>query len=450
MSADRAGGTESKRGLLLKELDYSVLQQCMHCGMCLPTCPTYMETKRERNSPRGRIALMRAIADDEATVSRTFADEMYYCLGCLACQTACPAGVNYVELFETARADIERKGAAGGGQRTFWRWVTLEVLFMRPRLLRAVGLLMRWYQRSGVESLVRKLGLTRLAPKGLRELEPQSPRIAPQFSDSLISQVEGPATPPRYRVGLLTGCMQDLVFPDVNRSTADVLLANGCEVITPRAQSCCGSLHGHNGATHLAKELARRQLDAFDVDSLDAIITNAGGCGSHLKHYGHLLHDDPQYAARAALWDSKVKDIHEWLVQIGFRKPAAGVNSATEVTYHESCHLCHGQKVVSQPRAVLNSIPGLKVVELPESNWCCGSAGIYNITQPEQSAKLLERKLDNVEQTGARTVATSNPGCHLQLAFGLKNRVQAMCETVTQPVTLLAEAYKNEENNRLE
>jgi glycolate oxidase iron-sulfur subunit len=181
----------------------------------------------------------------------------------------------------------------------------------------------------------------------------------------------------------------------------------------------------------------------FDVESLDAIISNAGGCGSHLKHYGHLLHDDPIYAERARMWDAKLKDIHEWLVQIGFRKPTAGCG-VESVTYHESCHLCHGQKVVSQPRAVLAAIPGLRVIEMNESNWCCGSAGIYNITQPEQSAKLLERKLDNIERTGSGTVATSNPGCHLQLAFGLRKRVQAMCRTVTQPVSLLAAAYRRE------
>jgi glycolate oxidase iron-sulfur subunit len=430
-------------GVLLKKLDYSILQQCMHCGMCLPTCPTYMETKHERNSPRGRIALMRSIADGESQVNTSFGDEMYYCLGCLACQTACPAGVNYVELFETARADVERSGALKGTQRDFWRWLTLEVLFMRPRLLRGVGVLMRLYQRSGLEWLVRKLGLTHLAPKNLRELEPQSPRIAQDFSDALIAELERPRGEARFTVGLLTGCVQDLVFSDVNRDTADVLLANGCEVLTPRAQFCCGSLHGHNGATHLAKELARKQLDMFDVESLDAIITNAGGCGSHLKNYGHLLHDDPVYARRAAVWDAKVKDIHEYLVQIGFRKPAAGCG-VESVTYHESCHLCHGQKVVSQPRAVLAAIPGLRVIEMNESNWCCGSAGIYNITQPEQSAKLLERKLDNIEQTAAGAVATSNPGCHLQLAFGLRKRVQAMCRTVTQPVSLLADAYRRE------
>ena len=433
----------SQGASLLRRLDYSVLQQCIHCGMCLPTCPTYMETKRERNSPRGRIALMRAIADGETGASASFADEMYYCLGCLACVTACPAGVNYVELFETARAEVERVEVNTSTQRKFWRWLTLEVLFMRPRLLRGVGVLLRWYQQSGAERLVHFLRLTRLMPKNLRELEPQTPRVADAFSNEVIDEVESPKGGMKYRVALLTGCVQDLVFSNVNRDTADVLLANGCEVITPPLQFCCGSLHGHNGAPHLAQELARQQLDMFDVDSLDAIISNAGGCGSHLKHYGHLLHDDPFYAKRAAQWDSKVKDIHEWLVEIGFRKPTSGCG-INEVTYHESCHLCHGQKITSQPRAVLSAIPGLRVIELPESNWCCGSAGIYNITQPEQSAKLLERKLKNIEQTKACAVATSNPGCHLQINFGLRQHIESTCKAVTQPVTLLAEAYRNE------
>ena len=427
----------SRSANLLTSLDYSVVQQCMHCGMCLPTCPTYMETKQERNSPRGRISLMRSIADGDLQVTPAFADEMYYCLGCLACETACPAGVKYADLFETARAEIERTGAAGHGQRDFWRWLTLEVLFMRPRLLRFVGRLLHLYQSSGLERVVRASGLLWLLPSKLRKLEPQTPRIASETSDELIAAVEAPAMK-KHRVGLLTGCVQDLAFSNINRDTADVLLANGCEVITPRAQHCCGSLHAHNGALDLARELARTQIDSFDLDSLDAIITNAGGCGSHLKKYAHLLHDDPAYAKKAEQWDAKVKDIHEWLVQTGFRAPSSGCG-LNEVTYHESCHLCHGQKVVSQPRTVLKSIPGLKLTELPESNWCCGSAGIYNITQPEQSAKLLERKVANVRKTGADVVVTSNPGCHLQLGNGLGSGCQ-----VTQPVTLLAQAYRAE------
>lgn len=422
---------------LLQSLDYSVLQQCMHCGMCLPTCPTYVETKRERNSPRGRIALMRAIADGDLGVTREFADEMYYCLGCLACQTACPAGVKYAELFETARAEIERTGVAQGGERDFWRWLTLEVLFLHPRLLRLAGWGLRLWQRTGLDLFLRRHRFFGLLPRRLRELEPQTPRMAPAFSDALIEPVETPAQP-KYRVGLLTGCVQDLAFSHINRDTADVLLANGCEVVTPRAQFCCGSLHAHNGAVEAARELARRQIDAFDLEAIDAIITNAGGCGSHLKSYGHLLHDDPIYAARARRWDSKVRDIHEWLVQIGIRPPEHDAGLA-EVTYHESCHLCHGQKICTQPRQVLQAIPGLKLTELPESNWCCGSAGIYNITQPEQSAKLLERKLGHVRATGVKVVATANPGCHLQLAAGLGTEGE-----VTQPVTLLARAYRGD------
>ncbi|MFN0080448.1 MAG: (Fe-S)-binding protein [Prosthecobacter sp.] len=428
---------------LLQSLDYSVLQQCMHCGMCLPTCPTYVETKMEKNSPRGRIALLRAVADGDLEVSKALSDEMYYCLGCLACQTACPAGVNYAELFETARAEVEQANVNDGMQRGFWRWITLNVIFMHPWLLRLIGRVLRVYQSTGLDKLMRKLHFFGLMPRSLAALEPQTPQISAHFSDEVIWPEESPKTAQGSRVGLLTGCIQDLAFSNVNRDTADVLLANGCEVITPRSQSCCGSLHAHNGELELARELARRQIDSFDLDALDAIITNAGGCGSHLKTYGHLLHDDPLYAAKAKVWDTKVKDIHEWLVQIRFRKPTAGAG-VSEVTYHESCHLCHGQKVVSQPRQVLASIPGLVLKELPESNWCCGSAGIYNITQPEQSQKLLDRKIANLKLTQAPIVATSNPGCHLQLANGLRSCGDHPCHEVTQPVTLLARAYRAE------
>ncbi|MDB6138419.1 MAG: hypothetical protein JWO94_1491, partial [Verrucomicrobiaceae bacterium] len=226
---------------LLQALDYSVVQQCMHCGMCLPTCPTYVETKRERNSPRGRIALMRAIADGDLSVSHEFADEMYYCLGCLACETACPAGVQYAELFETARAEIERSGAAAGTERKFWRWLTLKVLFMHPAMLRFVGRALWLYQGTWLERFLRRKAFFHLVPVHLAKLEPQTPVIADHFSDELIDALERPDTV-RYRVGLLTGCVQDLVFSDVNRDTADVLLANCCEVLTPREQHCCGSL----------------------------------------------------------------------------------------------------------------------------------------------------------------------------------------------------------------
>jgi glycolate oxidase iron-sulfur subunit len=421
-------------------LDYSVVQQCMHCGMCLPSCPTYLETKQERNSPRGRIALMRSIADGELEVTREFGEEMYYCLGCLACTTACPAGVNYPVLFENARAEVEASGVLKTPARGFWRWLTLRQLFAKPWMLRAVGRLLWIYQASGACSVVRTWGLTHVLPKNLRDLEPATPIVRRHFSDALIAAVE---TPPatRYRVGLLTGCVQDLVFSDVNRDTADVLLANDCAVETPRAQGCCGSLHAHNGDLEQAKIQARRLIDRFDLDRLDAIITNAAGCGSHLKHFSNLLGDDADYAARAAVWDAKVRDISQWLVEIGFRAPLDAGAPARRVTYHEACHLCHGQGISAQPREVLRAIPGLELVELRDATHCCGSAGVYNITQPEQAAKLQAEKVARIRDTGACMVATANPGCHLQIQNGLGDD----SVPVRHPASLLAEAYRAEQ-----
>ena len=439
--ANRPG--KGEKPFYLAHLDFSILQQCIHCGMCLPTCPTYDATKLERNSPRGRIALMRNIAEGHLDVTRAFGDELYFCLGCLACETACPAGVNYAAMFEEARADIERAGVLNTPRRRAVRALALRLVFSRPRLLRAVGRMLRWYQRSGVEWLVRRLGLTRILPRDLRDLEPLTPRVQRHFSDAQIASVESPANP-RFRVGMLTGCVQDLVYSDVNRDTVDVLLANGCAVVTPRSQHCCGSLHAHNGELELARAMARRNIDAMEgaagsLDALDAIITNAAGCGSHLKHYDRLLAEDSQYAGRARRWSEKVKDIHQWLVQIGPVAPR-GSGETQVATYHEACHLCHGQKISRQPRELLRLIPGLTLIELPESMWCCGSAGIYNITQPEMSQKLLERKLANIASTGARVVATANPGCSVQLQAGARATKQEI--EIVHPITLLARAYR--------
>ncbi len=429
----------------LKDLDYSVLQQCMHCGMCLPTCPTYDTTKRERHSPRGRIALMRAVADDELAITPSFAEEMSYCLGCLACQTACPAGVNYAELFETARSEIEQTALPRPASRSFWRVLTLRTLFMNPRLLRVFGRGLRLYQGSGAQTLVRRLGLTRLLPANLRRLEPQTPRVSSAFSPDLIRPIESPSDGThRHRVLLLTGCMQDLLFASINRATADVLLANGCEVHTPIVQPCCGSIQAHNGEHALAQKLARRWLDSVNLDTFDAIISNAGGCGSHLRHFSNLLADEPAYAPRARQWDQKLRDIHEWLDEIGCRAPRAPLDSppVTRITYHDSCHLTHGQKVSAPPRQILRLLPHVELVELPESSWCCGSAGVYSITQPEQATLLLDRKVKHVLSTGASVLATANPGCHLQLQNGLQ-AVGAQIQ-VQHPITLLADAYARE------
>lgn len=423
----------------LKGLDYSVVQQCMHCGLCLPTCPTYAATKVERNSPRGRIALMRAIADGRLDVTEAFAEEMYFCLGCLACMTACPAGVNYAELFEHARAEAELSGVLRSPKRTAIRAFTVKWLFMDLNRLQLVGRALRLYQELGLQKLVRGSGVLKLLPKRLRELEAMTPDIQPEFSADLIAPLTSAHGPKKYRVAMLTGCAQDLIFSDINRDTVEVLARNGCEVVTPAEQLCCGSLHAHNGEWELAQQLARKQIDQFPPEQFDAIITNAGGCGSHLKHYHKLLADDPAYRDRAVLWDQKVKDIHEWLMQIGIQAPA---NHAPEqvVTYHESCHLAHGQKITAQPRQILRAIPNLKLVELPESLWCCGSAGIYNIVQPEMADQLLQRKLDNIQSTGATIVANGNPGCLLQLVNGAKQRGLPL--RVAHPITLLAEAYR--------
>ena len=467
--------TPKAPGSHLKDLDYSVVQQCMHCGLCLPTCPTYDATKLERNSPRGRISLMRAIADGRLDATEAFAEEMYFCLGCLACMTACPAGVNYAELFEHARAEAEASGVLNNPKRNAIRGFTVGWLFMDLNRLKVLGFAMRLYQQLGIQWLVRHSGVMKLMPQRLREMEAMTPDVQPAFSAELIAPVTPARGPRRYRVAMLTGCAQDLIFSDVNVDTVEVLARNGCEVITPPEQHCCGSLHAHNGEWELAQRLARRNIDQFPPGQFDAIITNAGGCGSHLKHYAKLLAGDLVYEKRAHEWDAKVKDIHEWLIQIGIEPPkpcasgaavpaatgpasvplagAAGETPArpkagedacptTVVTYHESCHLCHGQKITSQPRALLRAIPGVKLVELPESSWCCGSAGIYNLTQPEMANQLLERKMKHIRSTKAEVIATGNPGCLLQIVNGAK--AEGLNLRTAHPVTLLAEAYRKE------
>ncbi|TWT93471.1 Lactate utilization protein A [Botrimarina colliarenosi] len=472
---------------LLETMDYSVVQQCMHCGLCLPTCPTFVETGRERNSPRGRIALMRSIADGELELSRDFAEEMDYCVGCLACQTACPAGVEYASLLEKGRAASENAGLLDTPMRRVYRWLGLRVLMTRPWLLRLVAKWIALQQKPAVRRTLYKIGAMRLAPKTLRDLEPQAPPIDPPFSDARIKTVETPPAEwwsgkPRARVAVLTGCVQDISFARVNRATVDVLLAAGCEVVTPRNQSCCGSLHAHNGDLETAKEMARRTLDMFDwqglrggplaFDSLDAVISNAGGCGSHLRHYGNLLADDPAYVDRARAWDAKLRDAQEFVWQLvgsaqgvvgGEEAPlsrlekvlrhsantsnepsalAAG-SAAKRLTYDASCHLCHGQKVVSQPVELLKRLPGHQFVPLAESDWCCGAAGVYSMTQPEQAGKLLARKLVHVKAATPDVIATANPGCMHQLNMACRNDATLSNVKVVHPMELLAEAVRS-------
>jgi len=287
---------------------------------------------------------------------------------------------------------------------------------------------------------LRKSGILRVFPRRLGELEAMTPTIQAKFTSQLVVPITPAVGSRKYRVAMLIGCAQDLIFSDVNRDTVEVLARNGCEVVTPSDQACCGSLHAHNGEIELARKLARRNLDQFPPSEFDAIITNAGGCGSHLKHFASLLHSDPVYLHRAEEWDRKVQDIHEWLARIGISPPSPNGAPKMVITYHESCHLAHGQKITSQPRQVLKSIPNLTLVELPESNWCCGSAGIYNLTQPEMAGQLLERKMNHIRSTGVSVVASANPGCQLQLINGAKDRGLSL--RVAHPISLLAEAYR--------
>ncbi len=475
--------TEPTKSLnLLQTMDYSVVQQCMHCGLCLPTCPTFVETGRERSSPRGRIALARAIADGELELSREFAEEMDFCVGCLACQTACPAGVQYAPILERGRAASEIAGLLDTPSRSVYRWLGLRLLMTRPWLLRLVARGVAVQQIPAVRKALYRIGAMRLAPKTLRDLEPSAPPIDPPFSDTRIKTVETPPArwwsgKPRARVAVLTGCVQDISFARVNRATVDVLLAAGCEVVTPRTQPCCGSLHAHNGDLEQAREQARRTLDLFDwqglragplaFEGLDAVISNAGGCGSHLRHYGDLLADDPKYAVRAKAWDRKLRDVQEFVWQlVGSEQSAvSGTQTARSrlaevlapqlapepstlaagsptkrLTYDASCHLCHGQKVVRQPVELLKRLPGYQFVPLTESDWCCGAAGVYTMTQPEQAGKLLSRKLVHVRAAKPDVLATANPGCMHQLNMACRDNSPLSHVRVVHPMELLAEA----------
>lgn len=423
-------------------LKYETLQQCMHCGFCLSVCPTFAYTKQERHSPRGRIALTKAIVDGKISLTKEFAEEVYFCLGCLSCMSACPAGVNYADIFEHIRARVEESHLLDSPVRRLIRGATIHWMFMDLRRLQGLGWMIRMYQRWYGQKIVRGSGVMKLMPRRLQYLESMTPDIPKKFSSGMIQETTLPKNGKRnYRVAFLTGCAQDIIFSEVNRDCVEVLAWNGCEVYSPRHQYCCGSLHAHNGETARARELAMRQLEQFPPEEFDAIISNAGGCGSHMKHYANFLQNDPGWYERAKLWDSKVKDIHEWLAEIGFAKPVVPEDTPKlKVTYHESCHLAHGQKVTLQPRTILKSISYIELIELPESTWCCGSAGIYNITQPEMATKLLDRKIKHILETGAEVVANGNSGCMLQLINGMKLRKLNI--RVAHPISLLAEAYR--------
>jgi glycolate oxidase iron-sulfur subunit len=415
---------------------------CVHCGFCLEVCPTYQELGDENESPRGRVYLIQQAAEGALPLDEAVIDPVFNCLDCRACETVCPSGVEVGSLIELARGQVYHakppKGLSGAVQKFF-----LCGVFPKPRRLRRLRGLLRFYQTSGLRSLVRATGLLRVLPRHLREMESVLPPISRDSArDSLPEAIPPTGEVNKGTAALFTGCVMDVFFSDVNRATARVVSRNGLTVLVPKQQVCCGALQVHAGDREQARELARQNVDVFEASRADYVVVNAAGCGAALKEYSELFHDDPVYHQKAERFAAKVRDIAELLVEVGFDPPKAGLERT--IAYHDACHLCHAQKVRSQPRELLQSIPGLQLVEMPDSDRCCGSAGIYNLTHPEMADALLERKVDDIPP-GVDAVAMGNPGCMLQIQLGVRRRDVPV--EVLHTVELLDAAYQAERRN---
>jgi glycolate oxidase iron-sulfur subunit len=388
-----------------------LIEDCVHCGFCLPTCPTYLLEGNETNSPRGRIYLMKMGRAGEVPMDEQFVANFDACLGCMACVTACPSGVKYDQLIEAVRPQIERNWERTRSDRLFR--MLIFSLFPYPARLRPAALVGTLYQRLGIGRFLRSTGLTALLPARLQAMEALLPRL------SLRSMVATqPAFTPavgtaRHRVGLLSGCVQRVFFGDVNAAATRVLAAEGCDVVAPRDQRCCGALSSHAGRDEEARDRARRLIDAFEAAEVQTVVVTVAGCGSSMKEYGILLGDDPAYASRARAFSARVRDISELLAELGPVAPRHPIPA--RVAYHDACHLRHAQGIHAQPRAVLRQIPDLTVVDIPEAEICCGSAGIYNLLQPEPAAELGRRKAQHISATRPDAVVTANAGCLLQI-----------------------------------
>jgi glycolate oxidase iron-sulfur subunit len=363
---------------------------CVHCGLCLTQCPTYSELGNENDSPRGRIYLMRRLSEGTLEPSKNVLGHLDLCLDCRACESACPSGVRYGSLIESMRGQLAGNGFHS--EKTFAERILdlfMYKVFPHPEKLRPWLWLARLGQSIGLNDFLHSSGLVKLMPGPLAKMEAMlPPDIQPCEPLPTHSMPDGPV---RARVAMFRGCVSESIFGPSNRAMLRVLLANGCEVFIPEAQGCCGAIHHHGGKHHESEQMARQNINAFlRLENIDAIVTNVAGCGTMLKEYTELLHDDPTYADRSLEFVSRMKDISEFLAELPLVTPTHEIRA--RVTYHEACHLCHGQQIRKQPRQLLKSIPGLELVELPESDWCCGAAGTYNLTQPEMSARLAERK----------------------------------------------------------
>lgn len=413
--------------------DGDLLRDCVHCGMCLPSCPTYQETGDEASSPRGRLWLMSAVADGKLSVlDPIFDEQMYQCLNCRACEAVCPSGVQYGPLVEASRAQLEQHRP-----RPLWEKVLRSTVMSWPfndvRRMRAGASGIHAYQKVGLSRFLRKSGVLRLIK--LENLE----RMLPDLNESPLAPGKDTWTP-KSKLGdahVFNGCVMSSVFPDVNRATGRVLAHNGYATDVPVGQGCCGAIYSHTGMLDEARKLARKNIDAFEKAGSGTVVVNAAGCGSALKEYDHLLKDDPAYAERAKAFTARVQDVNELLDQQPLVEPTGRVDAS--VTLQEPCHLVHAQRISAQPRSLLKQVPGLELVEMHESSLCCGSAGIYNITRPQMADSLGDRKAKNVIDTGADKVVTSNPGCHMQLRTSLiRNGSEQPVEHI---VSILDEAY---------
>ncbi len=411
-----------------------LLDQCIHCGLCLQNCPTYVVTGKETDSPRGRIQLMRAASDGRISIEGAFREHLDLCLSCLSCQTACPSGTQYAVLIETVRQTLAETHTPGIVERAV-RWAGLREFMPHLGRLRFAAQLFRVYQGVGLQKLVRAVNLL---PKNLKAMENILPPLPASHYDY---RTPAPALgTKRGTVAFFYGCLQDAFLGDVNKATIRVLQRNGYEVHFPQTQTCCGAAQLHVGEEKLAHALARQNIDAFDVHRYDAIINNAGGCGAVLKEYADLLRDDPQYAEKAKAFVSKVQDIAEFLAAHLNNPPHGSVNA--RVTYSDSCHLRNAQKIIKQPRDLIKAIPGVSLVELAAPDRCCGSAGVYNIVHADTADAILDLRMTDIAATGADTIVTTNTGCHLQLIYGVRRA--KLNARVIHLVELLDESYRAE------
>ena len=421
--------------------DQSLIDACVHCGFCLTTCPSYRVIGKETDSPRGRIYLMDAINQGEAPLSEAAVSHFESCLGCLACTTACPSGVQYDRLIDSVRSQVNRNHQRPLPIRLIRQLIFS--LFPYPDRIRLLLGPLVLYQRLGLSKLIRSTGLLDRWSPQLAAMESNLPVVTPQcFQDNLPESVPAQGEK-RYRVGMILGCVQRVFFSDVNEATARVLSANGCEVVIPKSQGCCSALPAHQGETAQAQALARQMIDSFTDTEVDYIIINAAGCGHTLKDYGHILQDDPAYRDKAIAFSDKVRDVQEFLAEVGLTaKLSALTDTPLKLVYQDACHLRHGQGITQPPRQLLKQIPNVSVSEPIDAALCCGSAGVYNMLQPDVANELGQMKVTNLINTGATLIASSNPGCALQIQKHLE--IQGKTVPLMHPIELLDRAISGE------